>query len=148
MLTTFTDAWSSTSSLGGNFGDVIGSERIEHFKLQDEMSRWLFNFHYHFYDDDYNGEMSMKMIVRMKEIFQLKCKKESHCLLRLESLLFNKESSSSPLPASPSIQGTRYLSNSVAMMKVITHDDVGNDDANDDVKIMMLTMMMNTNGNY
>ena len=24
------------------------------------------------------------------------------------------------------------------MMKVITHDDVGNDDANDDVKIMML----------
>ena len=47
MSTTFTDAWSSTSSLGGNFGDVIGSERIEHFKLQDEMSRWLFNFHYH-----------------------------------------------------------------------------------------------------
>ena len=36
MLTTFTDAWSSTSSLGGNFGDVIGSERIEHFKLQDD----------------------------------------------------------------------------------------------------------------
>ena len=32
-------------------------------------------------------------------------------------------------------------------MKVITQDDVGNDDANDDVKIMMLTMMMNTNGN-
>ena len=77
-------------------------ERIERFKLQEEMSRWLFNFHYHFYDDDYNGEMSMKMIVRTKEIFQLKCKKESHCLLRLESLLFNKESSSSPLPASPS----------------------------------------------
>ena len=76
MLTTFTDAWSSTSSLGGNFGDVIGSERIEHFKLQDEMSRWLFNFHHHFYDDECNGEMSMNMIVRMK-VFQLKCKKEN-----------------------------------------------------------------------
>ena len=99
MSTTFTDAWSSTSSLGGNFGDVIGSERIEHFKLQDEMSRWLFNFHYHFYDDDYNGEMSMKMIVRMKKIFQLKCKKENQCLLRLESLLRNEDSSSSPHPA-------------------------------------------------
>ena len=33
------------------------------------------------------------------------------------------------------------------MMGVINRDDVGNDDANDDVKIMMLTMMMNTNGN-
>ena len=52
-----------------------------------------------------------------------------------------------PLLSLPRLQGTRYLSNSVAMMKVITHDDVGNDDANDDVKIMMLTMMMNTNGN-
>ena len=52
-----------------------------------------------------------------------------------------------PRPSLPRLQGTRYLSNSVAMMKVITHDDVGNDDANDDVKIMMLTMMMNTNGN-
>ena len=31
-------------------------------------------------------------------------------------------------------------------MGVINCDDVGNDDANDDVKIMMLTMMMNTNG--
>ena len=52
-----------------------------------------------------------------------------------------------PRPSLPRLQGTRYLSNSVAMMKVITHDDVGNDDANDDVKIMMLTMMRNTNGN-
>ena len=51
-----------------------------------------------------------------------------------------------PCPRSR-LQGTRYLSNSVGMMGVINHDDVGNDDANDDVKIMMLTMMMNTNGN-
>ena len=35
MLTTFTDAWSSTSSLGGNFGDVIESERTERFELQE-----------------------------------------------------------------------------------------------------------------
>ena len=76
MLTTFTDAWSSTSSLGGNFGDVIGSERIERFELQEEMYRWFFNFHHHFYDDECNGEMSMNMIVRMK-VFQLKCKKEN-----------------------------------------------------------------------
>ena len=69
MLTTFTDAWSSTSSLGGNFGDVIGSERIERFELQEAMSRWLFNFHHHFYDDDCNGVMSMKMVVMMKEVF-------------------------------------------------------------------------------
>ena len=51
-------------------------ERIERFKLQGEMSRWLFNFHHHFYDDECNGEMSMNMIVRMK-VFQLKCKKEN-----------------------------------------------------------------------
>ena len=51
-------------------------ERIERFKLQEEMSRWLFNFHHHFYDDECNGEMSMNMIVRMK-VFQLKCKKEN-----------------------------------------------------------------------
>ena len=70
-------------------------ERIERFKLQEEMSRWLFNFHHHFYDDDWNGEMSMKMIVMMKEVFQLKCKKENQCLLRLESLLL----ASSPHPA-------------------------------------------------
>ena len=75
MSATSTDAWSLTLSLGSNFGDVIGSERIEHFKLQDEMSRWLFNFHFHFYDDDYNGEMSMKMIVRMKEIFSAEMQK-------------------------------------------------------------------------
>ena len=76
MSPTFIDAWSSTSSLGGNFGDVLGSERIERFKLQDKISRWLFNFHHHFYDDECNGEMSMNMIVRMK-VFQLKCKKEN-----------------------------------------------------------------------
>ena len=76
MLRTSTDAWSSTSSLGGNFGDVIGSERIERFELQGDMSRWFFNFHHHFYDDECNGEMSMNMIVRMK-VFQLKCKKEN-----------------------------------------------------------------------
>ena len=125
MLTTFTDAWSSTSSLGGNFGDVIGSERIEHFKLQDEMSRWLFNFHHHFYDDECNGEMSMNMIVRMK-VFQLKCKKENQCLLRRQSLILNEKSSYSPHSAQDLafIQGTRsrYLS-------------------------MMFAMMMNTNGN-
>ena len=51
-----------------------------------------------------------------------------------------------PCPISR-LQGTRYLSNSVGMMGVINHDDVCNDDANDDVKIMMLTMTMNTNGN-
>ena len=96
MSATSTDAWSSTLSLGSNFGDVIGSERIARFELQDEMSRWLFNFHHHFYDDDCNGEMSMKMIVRMKEGFQPKCKKEKQCLLRLESLLLNEKSSSSP----------------------------------------------------
>ena len=75
MSTTSSGAWSSTLSLGGNFGDVIGSERTERFKLQDEMSRWLFNFHHHFYDDDCNGEMSMKMIVRMKEIFSAEMQK-------------------------------------------------------------------------
>ena len=74
MSTTSSDAWSSTLSLGGNFGDVIGSERIERFELQEVMSRWFFNFHHNFYDDDCNGEMSMNMIVRMK-VFQLKCKK-------------------------------------------------------------------------
>ena len=67
MSRTSTDAWSSTSSLGGNFGDMIGSERIERFELQGDMSRWFFNFHHHFYNDDCNGEMSM--IVRMKEVF-------------------------------------------------------------------------------
>ena len=95
MPATTTDACSSTSSLGGNFVDKIGSEGIESFELQEEMSRWLFNFHHHFYDDDCNGEMSMKMIVRMKEVFQPKCKKENQCLLRLESLLL----ASSPHPA-------------------------------------------------
>ena len=48
----------------------------ERFELQEAMSRWLFNFHHHFYDDECNGEMSMNMIVRMK-VFQLKCKKEN-----------------------------------------------------------------------
>ena len=76
MSTTSSDAWSSTLSLGGNFGDVIGSERIERFELQEVISRWLFNFHHHFNDDECNGEMSMNMIVRMK-VFQLKCKKEN-----------------------------------------------------------------------
>ena len=76
MSATSTDAWSSTLSLGSNFGDVIGSERTERFELQEAMSRWLFNFHHHFYDDECNGEMSMNMIVRMK-VFQLKCKKEN-----------------------------------------------------------------------
>ena len=42
------------------------SERILRFELQEEMSRWLFN---HFFDDDGNGEMSMKMIVTTKEAF-------------------------------------------------------------------------------
>ena len=32
MSTTFTDAWSSTSSLGGNFGDKIGSEGDREFR--------------------------------------------------------------------------------------------------------------------
>ena len=64
------------------------------FELQEAMSRWLFNFHHHFYDDECNGEMSMNMIVRTK-VFQLKCKKENQCLLRLESLLL----ASSPHPA-------------------------------------------------
>ena len=99
------------------------------------MSRWLFNFHHHFYDDECNGEMSMNMIVRMK-VFQLKCKKENHCLLRRQSLILNEKSSYSPHPAQDLafIQGTRsrYLSNSVAMMGVINHDDVCNDDASDD----------------
>ena len=36
MLTTFTDAWSSTSSLGGNLCDSVGSERIERFELHEE----------------------------------------------------------------------------------------------------------------
>ena len=76
MSTTSSDAWPSTLSLGGNFGDVIGSERTERFELQEAMSRWFFNFHHHFYDDECNGEMSMNMIVRMK-VFQLKCKKEN-----------------------------------------------------------------------
>ena len=73
MLRTSTDAWSSTSSLGGNFGDMIGSERIERFELQEVMSRWFFNFHHHFYNDDCNGEMSM--IVRMKEVFSARMQK-------------------------------------------------------------------------
>ena len=66
MSATSTDAWSSTSSLGGNFGDKIGSEGTETFELQEKMSRWLFNCHHHSYDDDCTSEMSMKMIVRMK----------------------------------------------------------------------------------
>ena len=127
---------------------MIGSERIERFELQEEMYRWFFNFHHHFYDDDCNGEISM--IVRMKEdFFQLECKKEKQCLLRRQSLLLNEKSSYSPHPAQDLafIQGTcsRYLSNSLAMMGVINHDDVGNDDASNDATVMM--MMMNTNGN-
>ena len=66
MSRTSMDAWSSTSSFGGNFCDVIGSERIERFELQEVMSRWFFNFHHHFYEDECNGEMSMNMIMRMK----------------------------------------------------------------------------------
>ena len=49
-------------------------------------------------------------------------------------LLLDEESSSSPHPTQDlAFRGIRYLSNSVAMMGVIDHDDdVGNDDANDD----------------
>ena len=55
-------------SLGGNLGDTIGSERIERFELQEEMSRWFFNCDYHFFDDDGNGEMSMKEAFELKYV--------------------------------------------------------------------------------
>ena len=88
MSTTSSDAWSSTLSLGGNFGDVIESERTERFELQEAMSRWLFNFHHHFYDDECNGEMSMNMIVRMK-VFSAEMQKGK--LMFAQAAVFNPQ---------------------------------------------------------
>ena len=69
MSTTSSDAWRQLRRRDWKWED-------ERFELQEAMSRWFFNFHHHFYDDECNGEMSMNMIVRMK-VFQLKCKKEN-----------------------------------------------------------------------
>ena len=69
MSTTSSDAWRQLQRRDWKWED-------ERFELQEAKSRWLFNFHHHFYDDECNGEMSMNMIVRMK-VFQLKCKKEN-----------------------------------------------------------------------
>ena len=93
--------------------------------------------------------MSMNMIVTTKEVFQLKKYVQKRKNNVCSGLLLNEESSPSPPPCTRSrLQGIRYLSSSVVMMGPINH--------NDDVimmmptmmpTIMMLTIMMNTNGN-
>ena len=54
---------------------TIGSESIGRFELLEEISRWFFNSDHHFFDDDGNDQISMKMIVRTKEAFELNYKR-------------------------------------------------------------------------
>ena len=136
MSSTSTDAWSPTSSLGGNLCDSVGSERIERFDLQEERSRWVFNCDHYFYDDDgnANGEMSMNMIVTTKEVFQLKYKRGKTMFAQAAVFPHQRGVVILAPPCTRSrLQGIRYLSSSVVMMGPINHnDDVINDDANDD----------------
>ena len=50
-------------------------EREESFELLEEISRWFFNYDHHFFDDDGNDQISMKMIVRTKKAFDLNYKR-------------------------------------------------------------------------
>ena len=50
-------------------------KREESFELLEEISRWFFNYDHHFFDGDGNDQISMKMIVRTKEAFELNYKR-------------------------------------------------------------------------
>ena len=86
----------------------------------------------------------MNMIVTTKEVFQLKYKRGK--TMFAQAAVFPHQRGVvilAPPCTSSRLQGIRYLSDSVAMIGVIDHnDDVDDDDANDE-----LTVMMNTNGN-
>ena len=76
----------------------------------------------------------MNMIVTTKEVFQLKYKRGKTMFAQAAVFPHQRGVVILAPPCTRSrLQGIRYLSNSVAMMGVIDHDDdVGNDDANDD----------------
>ena len=50
---------------------LMGATREESFELLEERSRWFFNYDHHFFGDDGNDQISMKMIVRTKKTFDM-----------------------------------------------------------------------------
>ena len=112
-------------------------------ELLEETSRWFFNCDHHFFDDNGNGEISMKMIVTTKEAFELKYKREKQCLLRSPSVLLYPLPDPHPRSPSCGLQCSRFVSNSITMMGMLNYyGDADNDDSE-----LILKMMMNTNGN-
>ena len=110
-LSATSTAWSSTSMYpGGNLCDTIGSER---FELLEETSRWLFNCDHHFYDNDGNGEISLKMIVTTKEAFELKYKSDKTMFAQVAVCAPRTPPRSSSSPRCPScgLQCSRSLLN-------------------------------------
>ena len=95
----------------------------------------MFNCAHHFYDDDGNGEMSMK------EAFELKNVQKRKTLFA--QVVVDPPSSTSPHCPRYDLQYSRFLSNSITMMGMLNYyGDADNDDSE-----LILKMMMNTNGN-
>ena len=129
LSSTSTDVWSSTSSFGGNLGDSFGSERIERCRRR----RAGCSSTVIIISLTTMATMPTNMSVTLKEVFQLKyVQKRNNIVCSGFAPRWGIVILATPHTRSR-LQGIRYLSNSVAMMGVIDHDDdVGNDDANDD----------------